>query len=116
MQKSKVIKDYHDIKNIVIFFIFILTYYYNNSISTYTINEGSYMELKEILTRATNEELRKLWGNIMIMDCLSGWDDFAESVSEAFVSEVRKRLNNGTMEHKFSDFPTDWEIFVSDCL
>jgi hypothetical protein len=74
------------------------------------------MELKEILVRATNEELKKLYYSIFMMEYNDDWTDFSEEVSKAFEDEVRKRLNNGTMKNELSSFPTDWEIFVSNCL
>lgn len=74
------------------------------------------MEFSKILEKATNDELQKLWNNVMYMDVMLNDDNLFDRASIAFENEIKRRLNNGTMKHKFSDFPTDYEIFVSNCL
>lgn len=73
------------------------------------------MNFNKLLEKAKNEELKDLWQKVMLMDCMSDWNEFTESVSMAFESEVIKRLSNGTMVSEISDFPTDWDLFVNCC-
>lgn len=73
------------------------------------------MDFAKILEKATNKELEKLFYTVLFMDFVGKWDCFAISITNAFTSEIKKRLNNGTMESRHSDFPSDWDLFVNCC-
>lgn len=72
-------------------------------------------DFNKLLEKATNDELKGLWQQVMSMDFIGKWDCLTINVTNAFTREIKKRLNNDTMKSELSDFPTDWELFVSNC-
>jgi hypothetical protein len=72
-------------------------------------------DFNKLLEKATNDELKGLWQQVMFMDFINDCNGFVDRVITGFESEIRKRLSNGTMVSEISDFPTDWDLFVNCC-
>lgn len=71
--------------------------------------------MNKLLEKSTNEELQKLWNAIFYMDFMNDCDGFVDRIITDFENEIKKRIENGTMEKpSLMGYPSDYALWVNN--